>query len=268
MWWVTLAFGHALEPALLQVDTVDATHVQVRWEPPDSPGADALEPVLVGCTGEGLMECPEGLTRVEIRGLEHVPADVFVQIDGRAGMLTADQPSWEIDRTGWVRQGAVHVLTGWDHLAFVAGVVLLCAKTPKRLVGAVTSFTVGHSLTLALAAVGGVTLSPAVVELGIAGSVLLLAVELGKRDTLTHQYPMVVCGGFGLLHGLGFASALHRPDALALLGFNGGVELAQLAVVAALLWPARAVGQWAVWRYALGTAGAVWTLQRGAAWLL
>lgn len=268
MWWVALAFGHALEPALLQIDTVDATHVQVRWEPPNTPGADVLEPVVVGCTGQGLMECPDGLTVVEIRGLEHVPADVFVQIDGRAGMLTADQPRWQIDRTGWVRQGVTHVLTGWDHLAFVAGVVLLCARNPKRLVAAVTSFTLGHSATLALASMGVLRLSPAVVELGIAGSVLLLAVELSKQDTLSHQYPAVVCGGFGLLHGLGFASALQQPDAWALLGFNSGVELGQLAVVGLLFWPARKLGHWPAWRTILGALGAAWTLERGAAWLL
>ena len=108
---------------------------------------------------------------------------------------------------------------------------------------AVTAFTLGHSLTLALATFDVIRLPQGPVELLIAASVLLLACELaaGDRGGWLRRRPASLAAGFGLLHGLGFASALREaglPAAdvpLALLSFNVGIELGQLAWVAATL---------------------------------
>jgi hydrogenase/urease accessory protein HupE len=118
---------------------------------------------------------------------------------------------------------------GYDHLLFVLCLVLL-ASSLRRVLVMVTGFTLAHSMTLGLAALGVLRAPIALIELLIAVSVLLLAVELAKgpRPTLTHQYPILVSSFFGLLHGLGFAAALTQiglPDTdvvWALLAFNVG----------------------------------------------
>ena len=169
------------------------------------------------------------------------------------------------------------------------------------LVRAITAFTLAHSLTLALQVLGAVRLPPAPVEAAIALSVLLLARELARTPdlaaaralapsaepatspapaSLTARRPWLAAFAFGLLHGLGFAgglSALQVPDAqilAALLGFNVGLEAAQLALVAAALLAGRALvplaprlPRWSPLApaYAIGAAAAFWTLQRVAA---
>ncbi|MFD0737825.1 HupE/UreJ family protein [Lysobacter koreensis] len=164
--------------------------------------------------------------------------------EGSRGQVFAD----------FLREGVHHILIGYDHLAF-----LLCLLLPAALLrrgdhwqpapglrsgfvhvlGIVTAFTLAHSVTLTLAALGWVTPAGRVVEAAIAASVLLAA--------LNNVWPVVtrrlwlVGFGFGLVHGFGFAGALGElglPDGArlrALLGFNLGVELGQLAVVALLL---------------------------------
>lgn len=138
--------------------------------------------------------------------------------------------------------GFDHILMGYDHLLFVLCLVLL-ASSWRRVLVMVTGFTVAHSITLGLAVLGILRAPIALIELLIAVSVVLLAVELAKgpRPTLTHQYPILVSAFFGLLHGLGFAAALTQiglpsTDVVwALLAFNVGVELGQVGFVIALL---------------------------------
>jgi hydrogenase/urease accessory protein HupE len=147
--------------------------------------------------------------------------------------------------------GVEHILLGWDHLAFLLALLLAC-NTWRRLLTIVSGFTLAHSATMALGALGLVPFSPAVVEPIIAASIALTAV-LGlvrlRRGTLRHPghaspptspwVELAVCLGFGLVHGLGFASMLQ--DALGddtsdlllpLLSFNAGVEVGQLMCVA------------------------------------
>ncbi|AIE84360.1 HupE/UreJ family protein [Fimbriimonas ginsengisoli] len=138
----------------------------------------------------------------------------------------------------YVRMGFTHILpNGLDHILFVLGLFLLSSRT-RDLVKQVTAFTVAHSLTLGLALYGVVRLPSAIVEPVIALSIAFVAIENLFTSKLNKWRPFVVFG-FGLVHGLGFASALqdlglHRNDfLLALVGFNGGVELGQLTVVAA-----------------------------------
>jgi len=270
-----------------------------------------LRPVLpVECEGLGDSEvkqegtgiraswkirCPGGLTGklVGVEGIAGSQADVLLRIALRDGrhirhVLKAEAPSFRIDadssHTGVVKDyaalGVRHILLGWDHLLFVLALVLLVGWG-KSLVWTVTAFTAGHSVTLALASLGLVHVPQAPIEAAIALSIYFLAVELisarqGKR-TLTQRAPWAVAAGFGLLHGLGFAGALSEvglPTAeipLALFSFNVGIELGQLAFVAAVLLVAAALRKipvaWPRWTkavpaYGIGAMAAFWFLQR------
>jgi hydrogenase/urease accessory protein HupE len=133
--------------------------------------------------------------------------------------------------------GVEHILTGVDHLLFVASLLFLVGFR-RRLIGTISAFTLAHSLTLACSVFGWITLRPPPVEASIAMSIVLVASEsLRERDTLARRVPALVSFTFGLVHGLGFAGALkdiglpqsHLP--LALLCFNVGVEIGQLMMV-------------------------------------
>jgi hydrogenase/urease accessory protein HupE len=133
--------------------------------------------------------------------------------------------------------GVEHILSGLDHLLFVAGLLFLVGFR-RKLIGTITAFTLAHSLTLACSAFGWITLRSPPVEASIALSIVLVASEaLRERDTLARRLPALVSFLFGLVLGLGFAGALkdiglpqrHLP--LALLCFNAGVEIGQLMVV-------------------------------------
>jgi hydrogenase/urease accessory protein HupE len=140
----------------------------------------------------------------------------------------------------YVALGARHIADGVDHLLFLACLLLL-ARTLRRVVITVTGFTLAHSVTLALSALDVVRLPTPPVEAAIALSVVFVASELARppRDSLTRRAPVLVSSSFGLLHGFGFASALREvglPQTeipTALLAFNAGVELGQLAFVGA-----------------------------------
>ncbi len=152
----------------------------------------------------------------------------------RIGEYSADS---SIPATRYLTLGFEHILPdGLDHMLFVLGLFLLSTRL-KPLLWQVTAFTLAHSVTLALAMYGVVTLPSSVVEPLIAVSIAYVAVENICTSKLKPWRPAVVFG-FGLLHGLGFAGALSklglpREDfAIGLALFNVGVELGQLAVVA------------------------------------
>lgn len=133
--------------------------------------------------------------------------------------------------------GFDHILPkGLDHILFVIGLFLLSPALRPLLVQ-VSLFTFAHTVTLALASFGAVTIPAAVVEPLIAASIVFIAIENVYRSTLSRWRPFVVFG-FGLLHGLGFASVLSEfglpteQFVIALLAFNVGVEIGQLAVLA------------------------------------
>lgn len=154
----------------------------------------------------------------------------------------------------YVELGAEHIALGYDHLAFLAGLLLALGEREMReaLRGAlrlVTSFTAAHSLTLVGAALGWFTAPASLVEPAIAASIAWIAVENLSRSA--HRHRAVVTFAFGLVHGFGFADVLAeqglpaRATAASLLAFNGGVELGQLAfmavaapLVAGLVWAA------------------------------
>ena len=142
--------------------------------------------------------------------------------------------------------GIEHILIGTDHLLFVLCLMMI-AGTFKRLVLTVTGFTLAHSVTLSLATLDIFRLPTELVELLIALSILLLAVEIvkhrqgGLAERFTWRYPVSVSAVFGLLHGFGFAVVLQElglPASMkvqALLFFNLGVELGQLVFIVAVL---------------------------------
>lgn len=138
--------------------------------------------------------------------------------------------------TAYMTLGVQHILTGIDHLLFVA-CLLWIAGTPRRIALAITGFTLAHSVTLGLSALDVIRVPVAPMEACIALSVVMLAAELvrRRRDTLAWQFPILVSLIFGLLHGFGFASILNEiglPQTQmvsALLFFNLGIESGQLA---------------------------------------
>lgn len=181
--------------------------------------------------------------------------------------------------------GIEHILAGLDHLLFVLA-LLFVVQGRWKLVKTITAFTVAHSITLALATLGFISLPSAPVEAAIALSIVFLATEIVQhrrgQTSLTFEKPWLVAFAFGLLHGLGFAGALSEiglppPEVpVALLFFNVGVEIGQLIFVAAtllLIWSARRFGN--IDRlaapvrllvvYLIGTAAMFWFLERTAA---
>lgn len=138
----------------------------------------------------------------------------------------------------FVWMGVEHIATGYDHLLFLLGVILVGGRL-RSLVLALSAFTVAHSITLASAALGFFSLSPALTEPLIALSVAYVGIENWFVRDASKRAPLTFA--FGLIHGFGFAGALaslHLTAAelgRALLAFNLGVELAQLALVAAVL---------------------------------
>lgn len=192
---------------------------------------------------------------LEVRGLERSITDVWVRWqregeDERTWLLKPAAPRLQLGRAmgegqvPYFRLGVEHLLTGIDHLLFVAGLALLLGRW-RRTIVAVSAFTLAHSLTLAMATLGWRPFPVATTETLIALSIVVLAVELLRdaqgRPGLGARRPALLAFGFGLLHGLGFAGALADiglpRDALgwALLRFNLGIEAGQLGFVGAVL---------------------------------
>ncbi len=214
-----------------------------------------------------------------------------------AGTIGAEAPQWNepARASAWasferfVGEGIWHVVIGYDHIAFVLLLLLPSVLRPvdgkwqgqtrftqvaRDIVTIVTAFTVAHSTTLALAVTGTVHLPTQPIEVAIAASIAVAGgINLLPRLSRL-RLPLAL--GFGLVHGFGFANALGEIDAtgIALLpllaGFNIGVEIAQLGIVALvlpLIYMARgtrwyAGGVMPLGSCALGAAGVVWLLQR------
>lgn len=241
------------------------------------------------------VKCEAGLAgqTVSVDGLASTLTDVLVRIervDGAVQMgrlqptsppfVVEAAPSWLAVARTYTVLGVEHILLGIDHLLFVLALLLLI-RSWGRLAATITAFTVAHSLTLAAATLGWVHVPGPPVEAIIALSIVFVAAEIvhGRRGHagITARAPWIVAFTFGLLHGLGFAGALaelglpQNAIPLALLAFNVGVELGQLAFLAAVLlaWGVvRGLGlhgsDWLVEApaYAIGGVATFWTLQR------
>lgn len=308
------ASAHPLAPALLELRETGSGRVEVMWKRSALrvPGSD-LQPILpedcppletprveergtamlafwaIDCGARGLV----GRT-IRIDDLGPAKIDTLVRIelaDGRKlqRVLRRNEPSMEVpERTtratvfvDYLKIGFEHILSGADHLLFVFGLFLLCTGLAP-LAKTITSFTVGHSITLSLAALGYARLPSGPIEVLIAASVLALAVDLARdeaRPTWMRRFPWPMALVFGLLHGLGFAGALREvglPDGeipMALFSFNVGIEVGQLVFVAVLLALAPLVRRIPVPLprrvaiYAMGSLAAFWMIERGTALL-
>lgn len=309
-----LALAHGLAPSLLELRERQDGRVDVLFR---TPGVEGLETPLSprippGCERVGKQSRQEdglgeserfqltcvggGLAgrEVAVEGLNARPdAEVFVRIsplhaESVVRVLRATSASLTVpaERTrlatvrDYLRLGVQHILSGYDHLLFVLGLLLLIPST-RALAGAITAFTAAHSLTLSLATLGFVHFPTRAGEAVIALSIVFLARELmrpaGAPPSLSQKRPWVVAFLFGWVHGLGFAGALAQVGLpagdvpLALLGFNLGVEAGQLGCVAAalaLLAMVRraaprlfAVGPRPV-AFAMGSVATVWFFQR------
>ena len=260
------------------------------------PIADELTPSWPeSCHNEGnLLRCgKQGLSGVlSIDGVGKRYSAALVKVFWRDGQsrvytLTARQPAVHLygsadDKRGmgeiagaYLMLGVEHILSGVDHLMFVASLLFLVGFR-RQLIWTITAFTLAHSLTLASAAMGWLTLRSAPVEATIALSIVLVAAEaLHKRETLARRLPALVAFLFGLVHGLGFAGALkdiglpQKHLVTALLTFNVGVEIGQLMAVAAAwgLWFALrntrvAIGSRVPLLYGIGSLAAYWSWLR------
>jgi hypothetical protein len=187
----------------------------------------------------------------------------------------AATPVTGIEFLGWTKRGALHILRGYDHLAFLLA-LLLVGGTWRRVLVLITSFTVAHSLTLGAGALGWIRLDEPRqrwAEAAIAVTIVLVATE--NLLAVRHPYRVAATFVFGLVHGLGFATALRdyglgASPVLSLVGFNLGVELGQASLVVMLFPLLQAVRRRArtyAWVVRVGStailcAGAYWLVLR------
>jgi hydrogenase/urease accessory protein HupE len=276
--WLALASAvqaHEVRPALLQITQEAPGRYQVLWKQPlvgemglhlvphlsggaieRAPDTETATPGFLLRTWK-IAEPPalDGQT-IAIEGLTASVTDVLVRIEADGKSLNAvihpAQPTYAIRLAGptgtalpaYLTLGVEHILTGADHLAFVLGLLLLIGPS-WRVVKAVTAFTVAHSITLALAALGYVHFPSAAIEALVALSIVFVASELIPRPerppTLTRRHPWLIAFVFGLLHGLAFAGALAqiglppKAEPMALFLFNLGVEIGQVGFIAAAI---------------------------------
>jgi hydrogenase/urease accessory protein HupE len=306
------ADAHEVRPGFLELREIAANDFLMTWKVP-ALGAFRLamtpvlpdtcrvigEPTSLQVAGAFIehrrVRCDRSLAGQTI-AIDHLDAtltDVLVRIESadgsvRSARLTPSSSGFTVpERPGalmvlraYVGLGIEHILLGIDHLLFVLCLLLL-VRGIRNLLATVTAFTLAHSITLALATLGVVRVATAPVEATIALSIVFLASELVRGDAgrgaMTRSYPWLVAFSFGLLHGLGFASALaevglpHGEVPVALFAFNLGVELGQLAFVAVVLSLARLIRAmplrlpaWApaAAGYVIGSVAAFWIFAR------
>ncbi len=306
------ASAHPLAPSVLSFDQSGDGTVIMRWRAPmKRPTGQSLRPrVPEGCTavapatvepdedGAAVIETVElrceppdmvGVV-IGVDGFEDSSVNVVVRIvradgDVHHAILDSGAPRFTVAPRAeeshsffeYLMLGIEHLVTGWDHLTFVLGLLIVFGWR-RRLIAAVTAFTVGHSLTLALSVFGIVDVPQALVEAMIAMTIVVLALEIqSSRHGPVWKHPWTLPGALGLLHGLGFASVLFDAGLpseeipLALLGFNLGLELGQLGVIA-VAWACYAAVRSAIpagWRanrsipaYVIGSLAAFWVIER------
>jgi hypothetical protein len=260
---------------------------------------ETMTPIVSHPTGDAMVQTwrmrtlePLAGRNVLIDGLQNTMTDVLVHVVFANGntwtarltpsepsaVIPASQSAWAVFTT-YVHHGIEHIAFGFDHLLFVTALMLI-VRDWRKLVKAVTAFTAAHSITLTCATLGWMTLPPRPVEAMIAISIVMIAAEVVRMErgmlSLAIVRPWMVAFAFGLLHGFGFAGALvdlglpQGEIPLALLSFNIGIELGQIAFIALLLTLVHAVRRFAAIpstaavasAYAIGIVAAFWSIQR------
>jgi len=312
------AQAHDARPNYVQITETDLNTFSIMWKVPASMPGNALPyPTMPeGCTadrqpawqltggeylGQQMFRCDASLSGRKV-GIEFPTINPSLSTlykirlangENHLRILKPSETEWTVPdkenrfavATEYTWLGVEHIWIGIDHLLFVLG-LLLIVRGVGLLIKTITAFTLAHSVTLGLAALGFVRVPQAPVEAVIALSILFLATELVKQRRgetgMAERYPWVVALCFGLLHGFGFAGALAEvglPEhaiPVALLFFNVGVEIGQLLFIAAVL-----VSGWAIRRatvtvprwwmravaYGIGSLAAFWVFERST-WLV
>ncbi|MEO8605858.1 MAG: HupE/UreJ family protein [bacterium] len=310
------ACAHPLAPALLELRELGAGRVAVTWKTSvyRATGSDAQPLLPADCRAVGApasvadadslvvtweVHCAHELVgqRIAIGGLGPAGIDALVRVtlaDGRVvrGVVRAAAPAFVVPPReeglaivrAYFRFGVAHILTGVDHLLFLAALLLL-VRGRRRRIETIAAFAVGHSITLTLVTLELLRAPTRPIELAIALSLFVLAVELTRdaaAPSLLRRKPWIMALAFGLLHGCGFAGALREIGLpagdvpLALLSFNVGIEVGELTVIAALLIGAAGMSRvpvaWPRWTpqipvYVIGTLAAYWCFERAFAFL-
>jgi hydrogenase/urease accessory protein HupE len=214
------------------------------------------------------IRAPDGAVLLE-RMLDAASNDVATDVSAIGGATSSTAA-----RFLWL--GVEHILTGYDHLLFLAGVLVVLRRW-RDVVQTITAFTVAHSITLALATTGLVLVPGRIVEPLIAASIVYVGIENLVRGVQGSRWKLTF--GFGLVHGLGFATVLrdlgigtdgHGAIALPLASFNAGVEIGQMAVAVVLVpafwWlgtrPTSRIRFAAAWSVMVIAAGSYWLIER------
>ena len=307
------ARAHPLAPGLLEIKALGQGRAEVTWKtsrlrprgveiqpilPPECPTVSDgdLEEADQSITLRWVIDCgTTGLPgkTLAVSGLTAAPIDVLVRVElsddrsvgtilrgGKSEFVIPERAARSQVFWDYLRLGTEHILTGPDHLLFVLGLLMLMVAL-KPLIKVVTAFTVGHSVTLALVALGWARLPSGPVEILIAATVLVLAAELAteesERPGLLRRRPWLMAFGFGLIHGMGFAGALsevglpNEEIPMALFSFNVGIEIGQIAFVilmAAIGWIIRQllrdIPPWLARlpAYGIGIMAAYWCFER------
>lgn len=266
------AQAHETRPAYLLIEQTGETNYALTFRQPELGGRYLGLLVSSDCEPEGEMthrlrsrslesawsvDCGQMSildARVTIVGLDQTMIDTLVhlslangdQIDRvltpREPVLLAEGEKGLSFLPGYFVLGVEHLLFGLDHVAFLIVLLYLIRRT-STLIIAITSFTIAHSITLGLAAFDIITVPQQPVEAVIALSIVIVALELTRRDgeSVISRFPWSLTFVFGLLHGLGFAGAMAEiglpPDSalVALLLFNIGIEVGQLMIIGVVL---------------------------------
>ncbi len=305
------SWAHEIRPAYLQVVQTTKTSYNVFWKVPSmGDGVPKITPVFPPFFTMKILKNPNQIPGsviysytisseellqgkiLTIDGLNKTLIDVLVNITYLNGekvtfMLQPDKDSavipgksstYDVIKT-YTKLGIEHILLGIDHLLFVLALILI-TKGKWKILKTITAFTLAHSITLSLAALGYVNFPTPPVEAVIALSIVFLAVEIIKnlngKQTLTSKKPWLVAFTFGLLHGFGFAGALANiglpqldiPIALAF--FNVGVEIGQIAFVLVILILVKLISLKKDWpryvkkipAYAIGSLATFWMIER------
>lgn len=303
--------GHEIRPAYLQIIQISNKEFHVFWKIPSMGEAvPRIQPQFPPEFNLEVLNNPKQVPgsviysykwqsqetlagkSIRINGLDKTLIDVLVSVSYLNGekitlLLQADKDeatipgetsSWQVIKSYGIL-GIEHILLGIDHLLFVLALIMI-TRGKWKIVKTVTAFTLAHSITLSLAALGIVAFPSAPVEAVIALSIVFLALEIIKnqngQETLTSRKPWLVAFSFGLLHGFGFAGALadiglpQQDIPLALAFFNIGVEIGQLIFVfflLILLWLLRMRKNWPLQlqripAYAIGAVSMFWVIER------
>ena len=301
------ASAHGVDPIGVAIVEHAGGAVRVRIDRPGSLAGSLLtvsvdakcaaidEPVQALSPGRALdqhsLRCERALSgsRIHIAGLESAGVDAVLRVELADGavhrsVMTAASPELTLPARAsavttllaYLAMGARHLLVGFDHLLFILGTLLL-ERRPRRVALALTGFTAGHSATLGAAALGLVRVPSAWAEVGIALSLVWVAIAVARNDEAEPRGSASLWAAIlvGLVHGLGFADALGRAGALrtelplALFGFNLGIELAQLALVALVLAASalpvrvpRVVTSRPLLAHAIGALAVMWCIER------